>query len=104
MTGKDLALINPWAREEAISRLRRCPVLTGKGNAATDLPRKLLDQGAEPLSVTDILKLAARNLAFQPTPDLLIQRLHARSPSDSKEINSDTLEPDRRYTGLVVGN
>jgi hypothetical protein len=83
MTRKDLALINPCVRKEPISRFRRSPVLTSERDASTDLLGKLPQQGAEPLSMPEILKLAARHLAFQPTPDLLISRLHARSPSDS---------------------
>ena len=82
MTGKDLFLIDPYVRKETISCLCSRPILTGKGNASTDLPRKLPKQGSEPLSVTDILKLAARHLAFKPTPNLLVQRRHARSSSD----------------------
>jgi hypothetical protein len=52
------------------------------------------EQGNESLPVTNILKLAARNLVFQPAPDLLVQRLLARSPSDSQRNNSDTLETE----------
>lgn len=56
---------DPLVGQEAIRRLRRSPVLAGKGDAATDLLRKLVQQSAESLAVTNILKLATRHLAVE---------------------------------------
>jgi len=50
--------------------------------STSDLLGKLPKQSAEPLAVPNILKLAASHLAFQPTPNLFILRLHASSPAD----------------------
>jgi hypothetical protein len=70
MSRQDLFLVDPVIGEKTVCCFGVGPVLTGPGDAATDVLRQLFQKLAEPLAVARILKFASLQLAVDPTVGL----------------------------------